>query len=430
MRKLLFICLLSISACYVCSLPRVDTKAQEKVFDPEPVVGLLELLIDADAASAQSSLGVLTTKIQTREISPAQVNKLRPRLEKLLAPILTGKNDHPLYFDAALLATTWGNRAAAGVVRGVLASADQPTEKRLQAIVSLVASGDSKVLDDVAALLATPEKNAIEFRAAALAALGRLDDERVAKVVIENYARLEEDLQPKAVELLTQRTSWSKSLLLAIGNGQLDAAALNVNQVGKLLARGDAELTKLVQAKWGSVRTDRNPEREKVVAEMRERLLATPGDPHHGLQVFHKVCGQCHKIHGRGQEVGPDITANGRASFDQLLSNVFDPSLVIGASYQARTMITADGRVLTGLLAEDNEERIVLKMQGGKLETIPRDEVEEMRISRLSLMPEGLEKQLEPQQLADLFAFLVLDLPPDNPEAKTISGAPVQNKEP
>ena len=68
--------------------------------------------------------------------------------------------------------------------------------------------------------------------------------------------------------------------------------------------------------------------------------------------MFKKVCAQCHKIYGEGQDVGPDITSNGRASFDQLLSNVFDPSLVIGAGYQARIVTTTGGRVLTGLLAE------------------------------------------------------------------------------
>ena len=91
---------------------------------------------------------------------------------------------------------------------------------------------------------------------------------------------------------------------------------------------------------------------------------------------------------------------------------MFDPSLVIGASYQARTVVTTDGRVLTGLVAEDSPQRVVLKMQGGKLETIAGGDVEEMTTSRLSLMPEDLEKQLKPQELADLFAFLTLDKPP------------------
>ena len=69
---------------------------------------------------------------------------------------------------------------------------------------------------------------------------------------------------------------------------------------------------------------------------------------------------------------------------------MFDPSLVIGAAYQARTVVTDDGRVLTGLVVEDNEQRLVLKMQGGKLETIARGDIEEVRVSQLSLMPEEM----------------------------------------
>ena len=136
--------------------------------------------------------------------------------------------------------------------------------------------------------------------------------------------------------------------------------------------------------------------------------------------MFRKVCGQCHKIHGEGQEVGPDITANGRASVAQLLSNVFDPSLVIGASYQARTVITNDGRVLTGLVVEDNAQRVVLKVQGGKQETIARDDIDELKVSELSLMPEGLETQLQGAELIDLLAFLLLDKPPTDPAARRI----------
>jgi putative heme-binding domain-containing protein len=89
--------------------------------------------------------------------------------------------------------------------------------------------------------------------------------------------------------------------------------------------------------------------------------------------------------------------------------------------------VTNDGRVLTGLVSEENEQRVVLKIQGGKVETIARDEIEEMTVSPLSLMPEGVEKQLTPEELADLFAFLILDRPPSDPEAKYLPGTPVRN---
>jgi len=157
---------------------------------------------------------------------------------------------------------------------------------------------------------------------------------------------------------------------------------------------------------------------------MRELLKKTKGDPVKGIAVFKNLCAQCHKIHGDGQDVGPDITNNGRSDFEQLLSNVFDPSLVVGAGYYATTVLTKKGQAVTGLLVEDNAQRVVLKLQGGKLETIPRGDIDEFAISKLSLMPEGVEKQLKPEEIADLFAFLCLDKPPTDPAAKNIPGTP------
>ncbi|MBL8796984.1 MAG: dehydrogenase, partial [Planctomycetia bacterium] len=122
--------------------------------------------------------------------------------------------------------------------------------------------------------------------------------------------------------------------------------------------------------------------------------------------------------------VGPDITLNGRNDFEQLLSNVFDPSLVIGIAYQATTVLTKKGQVVTGLIVEDNEQRVVLKTQGGKLETVARGDIEEKFVGKLSMMPENLEKQLKPQEIADLFAFICLDKPPSDPTAKRIPGTP------
>jgi putative heme-binding domain-containing protein len=235
-------------------------------------------------------------------------------------------------------------------------------------------------------------------------------------------------LRPRAIELLTQRANWGKALLAAVGEKSIPANMINVNQAQKLNSLGDKELTALLAKHWGTVRTGRDPGRQKVIDDMRVLLEKTPGDPTRGLLVYNKVCGQCHKLHGNGQEVGPDITANGRSNFDQLLSNVFDPSLVIGASYQARTVLTTDGRVITGLLAEDTPQRIVLKVQGGKLETIARGDIEDLKVSELSLMPEQLEKQLKPEELADLFSLLTLDKAHSDPEAKRIPGAPAPKK--
>lgn len=393
--------------------------------DADALVGLLELVLDPDAGdvdSARQCLSVLAQKIQSRELAGEQLAALQPKLDKLLAGILSGKPDGPLYVDAALLASTWKNPAALAAVRGLVASPEASEDRRVAALNALVTAGDENLLTVVRGVLSDAKANSPTFRAAALQAVARLDDSKVADAVLDSYAHLEADLQPKAIELLTQRAAWAKTLLAAIGAGRLPANALNTNQVRQLLASSDKELVAAVRAKWGSIREDRDPGRDLVIAEMRRLIRRAPGDPHKGVEVFNRVCGQCHKLYGQGADVGPDLTSNGRSSFEQILSNVFDPSLVIGAAYQAVNVRTLDGRALTGLPIEDNDQRLVLKVQGGKTELLARDDIDEVQQSKLSMMPEGLETQLKPEEIRDLFAFLTLDRPPSDPEAKQLPG--------
>jgi putative heme-binding domain-containing protein len=129
-------------------------------------------------------------------------------------------------------------------------------------------------------------------------------------------------------------------------------------------------------------------------------------------------------MHNRGNEVGPNITANGRGSYEQLLVSIFNPSLVIGEAYKSVTLRTVDGTVVTGLLVERDDKRTIIKVQGNKLETIPADEIEEFKQDKKSLMPEGIENQLSSQELADLFALLTLESPPSSKENAKISGTP------
>src|SRR5207302_9246796 len=217
-----------------------------------------------------------------------------------------------------------------------------------------------------------------------------------------------------AIELLLQRQPWTRKLVNAVLDKKLPAGVLNANHLRRILDANDREVIWAVEKAWGVVRQERNPAREKVVAEMGEFLRQHPGDAKAGQQVFRNFCAQCHTIYGEGAKVGPDITANGRTSFEQLLSNVFDPSLVIGPAYQVTTLVTKDGRNLTGLVAEDSEQRIVLKMPGEGEENIARNNVKYVRVSKLSMMPERIESILSKKDLSDLFAFLSLDKPPDD----------------
>jgi putative heme-binding domain-containing protein len=377
---------------------------------------------DAAMAATERSLEILAAWVQSDEIPAGELDMLHNLLNAVVRRLWTGPQDHPVSQAAALLSTSWKDATAFATTRRVFERPGYTGDRRLQALRALVAAQAPGIPERALRVAADPGAGPVEFRGQVLATLGRIDDPVVAGAVLEHYPALDAALKPRAIDLLTQRTPWSLPLLDAIDAGKVPADVLDLNQVRKLQASKHAGLAARVKARYGTVREGRNPAREQVIAAMRKLLSTRPGDPHAGLLVFKKLCAQCHKIHGAGEDVGPDLTQNGRASFEQLLSNVFDPSLVIGSAYQATTVATTDGRVLSGLIAEESPLRVVLKTQGGKQEVIAREEVEAMKIGPVSLMPEELEKQLSEQELRDLFSFLTLDRPPTDPAARPIPG--------
>jgi putative heme-binding domain-containing protein len=148
------------------------------------------------------------------------------------------------------------------------------------------------------------------------------------------------------------------------------------------------------------------------------------GDAARGWLVYDRICGQCHVMHNRGVEVGPNITANGRGNFEQLLVSIFNPSLVIGDAYRSVTIRTDDDTVLTGLLVSRDATKTVVKTQGGKEVTVLAQNIESFQQDKKSLMPEGIESQLSDAELADLLALLSLEKPPGSPDNSTILATP------
>ncbi|MGP0065226.1 MAG: PVC-type heme-binding CxxCH protein [Isosphaeraceae bacterium] len=405
--------------------------------NPEFVVDLLKSCSDVEAI--RETFDLLAERFRERGM-PAP---LEDALRRELIPYLRAawNHQHPFYDDYSIMLAYCGEQESMKEVWTIARATwkDKDVEDRGQwegmrikavnAILYRRIQGSIRSL--VASILAEDDAmSSLDFRGDVLDALESLDDPEVAPTVLKAYGKLPASLKPRAIELLTERPAWTRALLAAVADKQVPTDVLNFNQLRKLQQSKDPEIAVRIKAVWGTIREGRNPQRERVVAQIRRSIRDTPGDPAAGTAVFNKLCAQCHKIYGAGLVVGPDLTANGRNDFEQLVSNVFDPSLVIGPGYQATTLATTDGRVLTGLLAEDGKERVILKIQGGKLETIPREQVDAIKTAEVSLMPEEIEKQLSAQEIADLFAFLCLDKPPTDPTARPLPGAGPIKKRP
>ena len=248
----------------------------------------------------------------------------------------------------------------------------------------------------------------------------RSDFDRLAQKI----PSLSSDLQAAIAERMCQRDPTASVLLSWIADGKLRKELLSPNRIRLLATQGSLETKTFVGKIFGTINVDGTREREQVVRTMAQQLQGATGDAKRGWVTYERICGQCHVMHAKGIEVGPNITANGRGSFEQLLVSVFNPSLVIGDAYRSVTLRTTDGTVVTGLLVSRDDRLTVIKTQGGKEVQVPADEIETYQQDKKSLMPEGIESQLSPQELADLFALLSLENPPENPDNREISGTP------
>ncbi len=122
--------------------------------------------------------------------------------------------------------------------------------------------------------------------------------------------------------------------------------------------------------------------------------------------MFTRHCATCHRIGEVGVDVAPDISDSRTKTAAQYLTDILQPNRAIDANYVGYTVTTTDGRVLNGILTAESSTSITMKQSEGKTLTIARDEIEHVTSSGVSFMPEGLEKEIPLQEMADLLSFI------------------------
>jgi putative heme-binding domain-containing protein len=146
-----------------------------------------------------------------------------------------------------------------------------------------------------------------------------------------------------------------------------------------------------------------------------------------GAQLFAKICAQCHKFAGAGHEVGPDLTSLSDKSSEALLVAVLDPNRAVETKFLTFVVETNSGMTFSGLLASETGNSITLLGPERKEQVILRSELEELVGTSKSMMPEGLEKDLTPHDLADLFSHIRAHVPlPRRKEFASNEPRPVQ----
>jgi putative membrane-bound dehydrogenase-like protein len=249
-------------------------------------------------------------------------------------------------------------------------------------------------------------------RLAALAALGRFDQDAVADALLGQYPHLPDRGRARAASVLLGRRAWARRFLQAVDEGRIKASDVGVEDLRAVALLGDPLLDPLVRKHWGTVRAATPEEKLAEVRRLNNDLRAGTGDPRRGRDLFRKRCATCHALFGEGERLGPDLTTANRKDRDFLLVSLVDPSAVVRKEYLAHVLQTRDGRVLTGLLADQSPASVTLVDAKGQQTTVPRGSIDSLEESAVSLMPEGLLADLDPAALRDLFSYLQAEKPP------------------
>lgn len=286
----------------------------------------------------------------------------------------------------------------------LIADVRQPAAFRSAIIRTL---GETQTASAIDPLLRLSESGSpASISTAALSALAYFDEERVGVAIRESS--LKGPLKLQAIELLCSRPSWAGELLAALDEKELSPKDVPVSHVRQLhlLFQDDEKQRARVTKIWGKVQPQTPLQKQGRISAVTQLLGRRRGDVARGLKLFEKTCANCHKLHGKGTTIGPDLTGAERKDRVKLVQNIVDPSAEIRPQFISHTAITKTGRVLTGLLADSNSDTITLLDAKNKRTVLNPSDLEELNESPVSLMPEKLLDELTDQQIRDLIAYI------------------------
>ena len=310
------------------------------------------------------------------------------------------------------LAQTWGSEKLAKNADKIAASLLQiagnektPPVARVEAsqqLITLMSSRRQIAADLLASI--TP-------RTPQSAALGIIDAVRgsrapgVGNVILDSMKQMTPASRAQAILVLLSRPETTTSLLKAVETRDLSREDLSLSQQQGLLAHPTPEIRKLSEKVLSGSGGLPSPDREKVLASLMN-VTENSGNIERGKAIFVKNCGNCHMHRGEGKKVGPDLTGMAVHPKAELLTHILDPSRSVEGNYRSYSILTLDGVVVNGMLASETQTAVEIFDAQGKKQIVLREDIDRLLASSKSVMPEGFEKQIDPQGFTDLLEFL------------------------
>jgi putative membrane-bound dehydrogenase-like protein len=281
---------------------------------------------------------------------------------------------------------------------------NSPIDQKLQAIALL----RWEQLDDDIPMLANLMDQYLPqpIQEAAMRALMQYQSAEVAQKILNIWPSLSPRMRLSASDVILSRSSWIEAMLERAGQGGFALTDLDPSRLANLRNHKNAA----IQQKIATIMKSSGFGNRQEVVDRYQAALTLAGDKSRGKQIFAKSCAACHRLEGVGYELAPNIAAYKFRGAEAILQNVLEPNREVNPQYVTYTVITNDERIVTGMISNESETSVTLLRGENSSEVVPRANISEMKSSKMSLMPEGLESQIDLQSMSDLIAY-VLSLP-------------------
>ena len=294
-----------------------------------------------------------------------------------------------------LIATAFEN------ARTIAADLTKDEILRIAAIPLLLRNSDQSDDEVILKELLTPQ-TPVAVQEAAIQHLGQQANASSADILLAGWSSHSPAIRSQILTVLSSRSEWVLYLLTQMESTTVAAGEIEASMRQRLLTTRDAAVRSRLEAVFSSgTSTDR-----KAVMESFQPALKLTGDAGRGAMLFGKKCSTCHKQGGVGHDVGPNLASLTTRTPESLYAAILDPSAAVEAKYLNFVVATTSGRSVIGLLTTETGSNITVLAAEGKSESILRTDIEELRSTGKSLMPDGVEKDLTHQDLADVIEYV------------------------
>lgn len=370
------------------------TRIPDSVDETKSLELLVVTLDNTNDSTIQAALmrGMLSGLEGRRNVQP-------PKGWLALSKKLSMTNDQSVRDLTSQLSQIFGDRKAIEESLVILQDQSADTNARRRALRSLLELRNEEASSLLEALLDEPN-----LRLDAIRGYAMIENPVAPSLLLQRYQEFGPDHKRAIVETLASRERYAQALVAAIRTKKISRKDVPVH-VARSLRDTLGQRFVNVFGEVKSIGADRQKQLAKYLKLLTPATLAK-ADASRGRAVFKKTCASCHLLYGEGGKVGPDLTGSNRANLDYILLNSVDPSYDVPDGYKMVTVLTVDGRLINGVVDEEDAGKLVLKTAEQPRVVIAKTDIDKRKTSEKSIMPDGQLDQMKKQEVIDLIKYL------------------------